>query len=266
MKLLINNLLDTTTLSYTTGTIEDELPLDNLKKVSRSRVMRSTTEGTLVIEGVLAGAKLITGFIIGGHNFLVDVTYELKLYNSSDLSGTPVTYTESGIHTIVTEQAATDLDNFQYNIPIWIDNTSSIGSFSLTLFSNIGLSYFQMNRIFIGEVVETNVGASIGHNIYWKEATKQYRTEAGTLRSDNITPRKVIEFNLNAIYEQERSNLQRSLASIGMRDEFYFSLFPGDCFSDKESNYSGIMKLTKVPRYTEFANNFYNAKFVVEEV
>ena len=118
----------------------------------------------------------------------------------------------------------------------------------------------------MGEAIDMSIGVSFGHNLYWSENSNQYRTEAGTLRTDIYIPNKIIEFSLGTIYERERSNIQRTLSSIGKRKEFFISLFPQDCIPSRELDYSGIVKMTKVPKYPEFAPNLYSAKYIVEEI
>ena len=271
MKFLIDNKISNTTLGISSGAVHSELPVDNVKETSKSRITRSTNASSFSIIGNLIDPANVTGFVIGGHNFTTGTTYQLILYSLPDQGGTPISYTNSGPHTIIQEEAAINTDEFQYNIPIWIEDSSGnpvyVSSFKLSLLVGTStLSYFQIGRLFLGEAIELNIGVSFGHNIYWKENSSQYRTEAGTLRTDIFTPSKVLEFSLNTIYESERSNLQRSLASIGKRTEFYISLFPGDCLISKELEYSGIVKMTKIPRFSEFATQFYSSKYVVEEI
>ena len=271
MKMLLTNLIDIATLEEPSISLLPELPLDNVKKVSKARVARTNTStSTLVITGSLAFESDISAFIIGQHNFAANTTYNLELYNSPDLSGSPISYVGEGTKSISIEEAAIDIAKVQYNKAIWINDTNgnsieSVGSFRLTL-TKSSMDYFQIGRLFIGDAIELKVGASYGHKIHWKENSKQYRTEAGTLRTDVYNPSKIIEFSLNTIYESERSNIQRSLSYVGKQREFYISLFPEDCSKVKELDYSGIVKMTKIPKYTEFAPDFYNAKYIVEEI
>ena len=265
MLFLLDDVIGNATLANTSGTIVSELPLDNLKALSKSRVTRSAGGGSLEITGVLSTQANVNGFIIGQHNFPEDTIYQLELYDNLTLSGTPVTYSGQGQKIVTAEQEAISPLEYQYNLAIWFDTIFNIGSFKLILGSST-ISHYQIGRLIMGEAIDMSIGASYGHNIYWTENSNQYRTEAGTLRTDIYTPNKVIEFSLGTIYERERSNVQRSLASIGKRTEFFISLFPQDCITSRELDYSGIVKMTKVPKYPEFAQDLYSAKYVVEEV
>lgn len=273
-RFLINNKIDNATLT-TNSNIVSTLPIDNVKETSRSRVVRSiNTTSAMSIYGTFPDVKKTTGFIIGNHNFTEGVSYELILYYSPDWSGSPIPYANDGSRTVTAEESAVNTDEFLYNLPIWVydENNPDVilypGSFTLniTVGSSSNMDFFQFGRIFMGEAIETAVGVSLGHSIYWKETTNQFRTEDGTLRSDIITPSKVLAFSLDTINDSDRQNLQRSFAQVGMREDFFVSLFPGSCTSNKELDYSGIVKLTKIPKYSEFAQNFYKSKYVVEEI
>jgi hypothetical protein len=268
MNLLLNNLMDTANFSVTAGSaMHPTLPEENLKEASRSLVARSVNSpNTQTITGSLVSTEGVNCFVIGNHNFNVGTSYRVKLYTDSAL--TTKLY-DSDIITLTADNAATDTTGgIQYNLPLWFDTVFGVSTFVLdiTNSSSNPMPYFQYNRLFIGKAIIMNIGASLGHNLYWKENTLQYRTEAGTLRSDSITASKIIEFSLNTVAESERSILQRALSVVGKRKDFFISLFPDACEVATQLDYSGIVKMTKVPRFAEFAPSFYSSKYTVEEI
>ena len=269
IKFLLDNAVDTATLSsIPVSAMHATLPLANLKESSRSLVARSIDRSagdTITIKGILTGSITADSFVIGNHNFNTGTGYRLDLY--SDASFVTNIYTNSSA--VSADFAAMPSDTFKYNIPIWFDQVySGVQAFKLTLTNPAAepMNYFQIGRLFLGNSLSTAIGASFGHSLYWNENTTQYRTEAGTLRSDIITPNKVIEFSLNTISESERSSVQRALANTGKRKDFFISLFSTSCDPNIQIDYSGIVKMTKVPRYAEFAPSFYSAKYTVEEI
>ena len=270
VRFLLENLIDTSTLSTGVGEVRTLLGLENLKQSSRSLVMRSkniSAGSTLIIYGILADPSTIDSFIIGDHNFNANTSYRLDLYSDTIYNSPAAGYTPNNL-IISPDFAATDIDSFKYNIPIWFDEVSGIQSFKLTLTAppSAPMNYFQIGRLFMGNAISTSIGTSFGHNLYWRENTLQYRTEAGTLRSGYITANKVIEFSLNTIYEYERSQLQRALAQTGKKEDFFISLFPESCDDNYIKDYSGIVRMTKIPKYAEFAPSFYSSKYIVEEI
>lgn len=129
-----------------------------------------------------------------------------------------------------------------------------------------GLSYYEIGYLLAGDYMSPTYNLSPKHSLEWTENTTQYRPESGTLQSDITTPNKRIEFSLNTIPESDRITLHEELINLGLNTEFFISIFPENSNYDKEADYSGIMKMTKIPKYTEFLPNYYNSKFTMEEV
>jgi hypothetical protein len=267
-RFLTNNYIDICAFSdnsdfNTVTTWHTELPLDNVKKLSKSYVARSVDSNAKSIYGLFSEEISLNCFIICGHNFLEGVTCNLSLY--SDRFTTLV----KSINITIDSSYQYDSSSLSMtNLPIWITPTqNNIFSFKLTLTKNSApINYFQIYRMFAGEYNQFSVGAALGNSRYFKDTTEQYRTDAGTLRSDYTVPSKIIEFDISAIKESERSDLSRALAYVGKRKEFFISTFAESCNTKKDIDFSGVVKLTKVPKYIEFANNIYNSKIQVEEV
>ena len=154
------------------------------------------------------------------------------------------------------------------NISEWITNTqTNCRGFKIELFSaGSATSYFEIGRLFIGKYIQPTYNIGYGHSLSWEETTKQYRTESGSLRSDISVPYRKFDFNLGTITEADRILLQHELRNVGLRKDLFVSLFPEDASRDKKIDYSGIVKMTKIPRFTEFAQNYYKSKYTMEEV
>jgi len=154
------------------------------------------------------------------------------------------------------------------NIVEWIPTVQTqIRGFKIELFAAGGtISYFEIGRLFIGKYIQPTYNIGYGHSLTWQESTKQYRTDAGSLRSDISIPFRKFEFNLGTITESDRVLLQHELRNVGLRKDLFVSLFPEDASNNKKLDYSGIVKMTKVPKFTEFAQNYYKAKYIMEEV
>ena len=50
------------------------------------------------------------------------------------------------------------------------------------------------------------------------------------------------------------------------RKNLYISIFPENSSSTKEIDYSTMVKLTKVPKYTNFIAGFNKSSFTMEEI
>lgn len=124
----------------------------------------------------------------------------------------------------------------------------------------------EIGRLIVGEYISPVYNVSFNHKIEWKETSKQYRTEAATLRSDIGNPVRKIDFQLELINDEDRTELQAGLRYVGLRRDFYIDIFPTSTSVDKQRDYSGIMKLTQEPVMSEYANLYYKSKYIMEEV
>lgn len=129
-----------------------------------------------------------------------------------------------------------------------------------------GIPYYEIGRIYLGIFEEPSYTISPNHTISWVEKTQQYRPSSGTLRSDYTTTNRQFEFSLNTIPEADRIDLHKKLIEKGKRKDFYISMFYDDALWDKDIDYSGLVKFTKEPKYIEYINGYYKAKFTMEEV
>jgi hypothetical protein len=131
---------------------------------------------------------------------------------------------------------------------------------------DIQIPYYEIGRIYIGEYESPAYNLSYGHGLQWKENTSQYRPSSGTLQSDIVTANKEVTFSLNTIPESDRATLHKNLVDLSKHDDFFMSIFPEDTSVQKQIDYRGIFKFTKVPKYRNTFCGFYKADFVAEEV
>lgn len=271
------------------------LPITNIQEESRSKIFRSSnitgTESNFEIYGVMPISRNNSAMIIGSHNFTSGVKYRLRLFSTITPDNSP-TY-DSGELTITAATAGSILHTWSNsdtwgsfawgsevlpddifepgnNLILWMPTEIATASKSFLLTIDIGTSSgqntFDIGRLIIGPYFEVTYNFSYGHSLEWSENTKQYRTESGSLRSDFSSPYRKFDFSLNTINESDRAELQDSLRLVGLRRDFFLSMFP-DCGDiTKEKDYSAIVKLVKTPKFTEFQQNYYKAKYQMEEV
>ena len=322
IRFILDNAVDITSTLFTSQEITSEYVVDNLKKISRLRVMRSeNAEDQFVIAGIFPEEIPVSAMVIARHNFSSSITYQLKLYN--DLFQE---VHDSGIINVTEDEAAIDLyewgefnwgaitwgadkkdeDNREfYDLVYWKSDGVPVDTFFFSLTLDIGeigtnniycntvniycddasvfcdqiygaggggepgvssMPYFEIGRLYIGEYLEPTYNISLGHGLSPKEDTSQYRSSSGTLRSDFATTNRSFEFSLKTIPEADREVLHNKLISKGKKDDFYISIFPEHKSFDKEIDYSGLVKFTKIPQYTEFINNYYKSDYMVEEI
>jgi len=298
LRIVAENYSDEGTL---TGTPTFATSINNMQTQSRAKISRSNITNwaptyNQEIELVLPGIKTVSAIVLGNHNFSVGMiikfvlydTDDTIIYNSGDIEITseyaensvsswgsflwgPVGWGANALATDYNQQANyvhwTLTDNI-IDTPITDDIYYPVFSaFTLKIFCTLSdTKQLDIGRLIVGDYLEPRYNLGFNHSIEWLEESNQYRTEGYTLRSDVYLPVKKLSFSINNIDAADRTSLTEGLRYVGLRNDFYINLFPDSESFDKELEYSGIMKLTKVPTMSEYALNIYKSKYVMEEV
>jgi|GEM_PF-2019173 len=201
-------------------------------------------------------------------------SFKINLSITGSISGTSPLYvnrTDIDCHTAAVDAHSTGLSD-----DIKFVNRTDIPSNDVIIEANDTGNYdiipdaiaqnFEIGRIFLGKYIEVPYNIELGHNLSWEEDTKQYRSDGGTLRSNIEVPYRKVNFILSAVPEYRRAELQHGFRNVGMRRDFFMSLFPENANENKNIDYSGVVKLIKAPKYAEFANNYFTSKYVMEEI
>ena len=107
IRFILDNVIDESELS-TSIPVDSENIVDNIKKISRGKVLRSIDVPTSIdIKGTLGEGKSISSLVLSKHNFSANITFQLILYPTDDWSGSP-DY-DSGVTTMHPKEVATDL-------------------------------------------------------------------------------------------------------------------------------------------------------------
>ena len=219
----------------------------------------------------------------------VDTTFTIASVGVNSAEGDAfIPAYDSGILTVLAEESGSDIwkwGDFAWGAVPWGGDRTAVEfsptanlvhwlpvdistSWSKILFSGTpaNITAFDIGRLILGKYIQPTYNLSLGHSLTWVEKTKQFRTEAGTLRSDITIPNRRFEFNTGTLTEEDRDLVQGSLRTVGMRRDMFLSMFPEDLEATRKIDYSGIVKLVKIPKFTEFANRYYKSNYVMEEV
>lgn len=290
LRLITYNYTDISELTTTPSAATTSL--QNLKTSdsgSFTKTNMTTAGGTSTIDMIMGSAAPVTAVIIGRHNFPIGLTLRIKLYDVASTGGTPVYDSDNITIDILTagsdklrwgtdfnwgEQvwgADTLSEAFapKANYVHWIPEIDQINT-QVVLAVQIQISFpdsiIEIGRLIVGEYIQPTYTISYGHGLSWQESTKQFRKDGNTLRSNIASPSRKLEFALNTIDADDRATLQAGLRNVGLRRDLFISLFPDNIDLDKTKDYSGIVKLTKIPIIAEFTNLYYKSKYVMEEV
>lgn len=258
-----------TNLAATTE--ETTLPAVNMQLTPRSKIWRSTAGTVQSITGTLASAQNITTITVGRHNLTQNSTVEIWLYSgvqSGQLANDSITISAAEAYESASTLEYQDLRNITwYSEDANNDkvDVTGVNSFRVDI-TGSGMSYIDVGRLFVGDFIEPTYNISYGHALSYEEQTKQYRTASGTLRSDVALPYKRFNFNINTISEADRAILMEAFADVGKRRDFYMSIYHDPNTEVKSIDYSGIVKLSKIPKYTEIQCSWYKSKYTMDEV
>lgn len=287
VRFIIDNSGDSSVLTVTAGSEDPNLTVDNLQQVSRSRVFRTTNTTAVEISGILSTATDISAMVLGRHNLAVGANYRLALYDDPTFVSPPIY--DSGYIAIQAGEAGSDLwtwGTFLYgaipwgadknetefnpraNVVMWLSSIYSASAFKIYINegTSTSLSYFEIGRLFLGKYIEPTYNLSYGHSLSWEENTNQYRSDAGTLRSDIGLPIRRFEYDIGTVSETDRVLLQNAFRNSGLRRDLFISMFPDDIDIDRRVDYSAIVKLVKIPKFTEYQFKYYRSKYIMEEV
>jgi len=245
----------------------------------------SSVVGLQELHVKLIPARNISAIVLGRHNFPENMQIRFEYFTDLDGTVPHPTIPDSGSILVTSYESGNypvDWDAFIWdsnpsdpsimnnalkraNFVYWLPETVTAVK-SVTIYLYIPDGKAEIGRLMIGSYIEPAYTINFGHKVSWEETGKQYRTEGSTLRSDISFPNKKLEFSLDHINANDRIQLFDTFRYLGKRKDFYLSLFPDNADGDIEQVYSGIVKITKEPTITEYAHNFYNSKYVVEEV
>jgi hypothetical protein len=237
--------------------------------------------GKQFITANLSNISNVSAIVLGRHNLVQGTTLRIYLYSSPNQIGEVY---DSGVINLENEESGTltsTWGDFTWGSVPWgtiIEEFESLKNFvhwidpqiisvqSVKIEFSVPTNQIEIGRLFVGTYIEPEFGATYGHNITWREASNQYRSEEGTLRTNHGLPYRRLEFSLEATKSTDRTLLQHSFRDLGLREDFFISMFPNDLDINKRLDYSAIVKLIEEPKFTEFAPLYYKSKYIMEEV
>ena len=268
---IFDNRSDDGSLSATPSP-ESNLPVSNLKKSNRAYVFRTTSTVDQTIKGTLDGAQNISAFVLSRHNIVG--TIRLRLYQDNYQSG-GVLYDSGNIN------ANTPLPwgSFVWGIEAWgvpyddglprnfvlFFDSVTCASFQIDIIDITNTDgYFEINRLFLGQLFQPEYNMSYGLSMQWAEDTAQIRTDGGTLYSEPSTPYRKLNLNLQWLTDSDRAYLSERLRKVGKRTDIFVSAYPNTADS-KYYEYSFVGKFTTMPSQNHVYYNNYSSNYEIEE-
>ena len=262
VRLVTPNAADDASITVSPAAVST-LPVTNLQDSTRSKVWRSTSLAQQTINGDFAAITAASAIGLFHHNLSATATIRCLLYSGAGQTGS--TLYDSTATAVGTASAGR-------HSMFW-PGSSGAGSSSFRILVRDDLSspsdnedgYIEASRLVIGDYFEPGVNMSKGMQLSWQESTRQYRTDGGTLRSDNFDPYRRWSFRLALLTEAEREELLEIIRVIGMRQDFVISGYP-TTGGATERDFSGLVKITQMPPFIYSPADYALAKFEADLV
>ena len=275
LRLLLNNLLDTATLSVSPA-LAASLPADNLKIARRDAVARTTGLNTQHVYGNLAAPNWIDTVALWGHNLTSGGSWRIRLYDAADRTGTLVY--DSGAQAAV---ALKTLGELTWGISPLNEYWSATGvtphtvlalttavyaaSFDLEWSDAANpAGYTQVGRVYLGKSFVPTVNFDWGQSLRQQDDSSYLRSAAGSLFVDRSNRYRVLTLTLSWLTDEEVTRLFDELGARGKETDVLVSAYP-DAGPGRRLQHTLAARLSELPEVTRrFLNTSATALTFVE--
>ena len=273
LRIITSNAADAATLTAD-PVMASGLPVTNLQNATRARMARSTGVVDQDIKLEFDYARVLTSCALLRHNLTSSATWRLRLY--SDQAWTDEVY-DSGELSAIESKSLDELDwgVDPLGVSIFSDwpvafstlyfSAQSAMSAKITLHDPTNPDgYLQASRLFMGSHFEPVYNATYGISLGWEDATKNTRTDGGSLRSDPTEQWRTLDFDLSAVDPLDRTKLMEIFRKLGRSKDFFVSIFPGQG-GTKERDYTMQAKMARTNSLSLPNCSLFASKIQLEE-
>jgi len=256
------------------------LPLTNLTKVQRTKVVRtSDLVGGMVINLNWGGStKSMDGFGLMRHNLGTGATIQLEIFDGQNQTGS--TLYDSGAVAALPTKTLGDLywgvdplgaqlfegwDSGEGFSTMWFAQVAALSARVSIVDAGNPDGYIQAGRLVLGVASTPAINVSLGLANAWQENTKQTRSEGGSLRSDAKAQYRDINLTMGELDASSRTGFFENVRYVGKRKDFLASIFP-ECGGGVERDYTMQCKFSAMPNFVYWAENTYRVSFKLTEV
>lgn len=230
------NLADAATLAASPA-LASALPVTNLQRAGRLPA-RTTSTADQTITGDWGSVQPVNVVALWRHNLSQEATWRVELWAGANQTGTKV-YDSGGVggDLIPLGDLRWGVDPLGTTVQrgwtiayqsVLFFTTAYARSFKITLSdSGNAAGYFQACRLWIGEYWSPADNFDYGATLAWQDESVQYRTDAGSLRTDVGALSRVLTFGLSWMAESDRASLTDILREVGKVNEVFLSIYPG---------------------------------------
>lgn len=272
MRLITVNDADTAVITATPAAVSS-MPATNLQSATRSK-SRYTTLTNQQIKLTWSSARVLSAVALLRHNLSSQSVWRAQIY--SDAAATNLVYDSL-------DQAASPgkaLGDLVWGIDVlgaslftdWAYAFSTlwfapVAGQALVITLNDSTNpdgFLQAARLFVGAYIEPMNNPSYGLQLAWNEATRQRRTDGGSLRSDPAEPYRTLTIDLEWLDDGDRARLLEVGRRIGRRKDIFVSIYP-DAGGAIERDNTMQCKFVNSVNTTRVNAVRYSTQFILEE-
>lgn len=249
---------------------------DNLKTDSKTEVWRSVAATTSTnVSASWTAFETISCVAFPHCNFSPTATMRVRLY--SDTAGTALVY-DSGVLActgstaikvagLTLTQSSSAYSYGGGGCAVIYTTPTATKKVVIDIVDTASLqAYLEASRLVVGEYYTPTYDAEIGASISFEDTGKNFRNDAGNLMSDIGTRNKVIDFNLSALLDVDRTAIWKIVSYCGTSYPVFISLYPEHTNKDLEQAHTVYGKFSNVTKIASKAVGLYEAPMTVEGI
>lgn len=126
--------------------------------------------------------------------------------------------------------------------------------------------YLEVARLVVGDYFSPQRNAEYGVGLCMEDTTKNYRTDAGSLKSDVGTRNKKLSLDLNYMSEADRDAVWRLVKYCGINTSVFLSVLPDSTDKAMESAYTIYGKFTDMSTIAASSYKVFSMPLEIEGV
>lgn len=274
LRLIYNNVADTSILTTGTTISATNYPASNLNKDAKSMVWRSNNTTTDTITMTWTTDQVVNAIILPFTNLSVTCTMAITLYSDTAGATNIGTYSAAAcVPAALDTYNSQATGNYVYSYGggttarRYITKVTNCRKIVITLVdSSNSAGYLEVSRCIVGSYWSPKYNTSFGLEVGVVDSSTVSRTQSGNIITDAGTINKTLNLPLGFMNTADRDALFAIMRTNGMRKSLYVSTFPEDTDGNKEQIYQIYGRLSSLATIVHPMFTQYTSSLQIEEV
>lgn len=271
LRVIEKNLADGISITGT-STVVPGFTAANMLNNTKSSVWR-TSGTTGYVQAIMGGPKIANCVAFAFANF----TSTAKIYLELRMGGVIVYYSYGELLS-----AYTPLATWAWGeVPLGVNAFSQSNVYGRLWFPTVTFDsiyfriedpdntagYLDVSRLIIGQSWSPKYNPDYGVEVTYQDTSKQFRTDAGDLKTDLGTMHRVLKMNISNMDTEDRARLSNILRRSGLSNPLFISVFPERNDDPQlEQAHQLLGKLSSMSAMTASYYNRFAAPLEIEEI